>query len=364
MRAYLFADFDELPDHYHSLFEAAGQEDFYFSLPWYRNLTKTTIDVNDTLILVGIESNDNAQSTARALIVLRKRATKTGFLQPRTLHLFENVYTMIAGPVIRPDEVDIETVMQTLASYLRHEFKKIDVIQLGSMDPDSTAYKVLETDLRQPGFMVQRIFSFINWYEPTAGITYASYFSSLTGQRSILRKQIKKLESAGIVRWKLVSKPNEIKSAMADYATVYRNSWKQTELYPDFIDGFVDACAQMDCLRIGVLYLDDQPAAAQIWTLTNGKATIYKIAYDEQFKSYSVGSVLTMRMMQHILDDDKAAIVDFGYGNDPYKKDWTRQQRDRMGLLIFNLRSVRGFFSAGKFILRKVAVAAKNRVRT
>ena len=363
MRGYLFADFDELPDHYHSLFEAAGQEDFYFSLPWYLNLTKTTLDESDTLILLGVESDDNAQCTARALIVLRKRATKPRFLKPRTLHLFENVYTMIAGPVIRPDEADVETVMQTLASYLLNEFKKIDVIQLGSMDPDSTTYRALESVLRQPGFMVQRTFSFVNWYEPTANISYASYFSSLTGRRSILKKQIKKLEGAGTVTWKLACKPCEIKSAMADYATIYENSWKQAELYPNFIDGFVDACAQMDCLRIGVLYLDGQPAAAQIWTLTNGKATIYKIAYDEKFKSYSVGSVLTMRLIQHILDIDKATILDFGFGNDPYKKEWTRHRRDRMGLLIFNLRSVRGFFGASKFILKKIAVAVKNRVR-
>jgi len=293
---------------------------------------------------------------------MRKRATEPGFLKPRRMHLFKNVYTMIAGPVIRPDEKDVETVMQALASYLLKEFRKIDVIQLGSMDPKTPTYGALETALQQRGFMVRRIFSFVNWYEPTENISYDTYYSSLKGRRSILRKQIRKLESAGIVSWKLASKPSEIKSVMADYDTVYKNSWKQAELYPDFIDGFVNACAEMDCLRIGILYIDDQPAAAQIWTLTNGKATIYKIAYDEKFKSYSVGSVLTMRLIQHILDIDKATTLDFGYGNDPYKKDWTRHRRDRMGLLIFNLRTVRGLFCAGKYIFKNIAVAIKNRV--
>ena len=65
-------------------------------------------------------------------------------------------------------------------------------------------------------------------------------------------------------------------------------------------------------------------------------------------------------MMEHVLENEEVSIVDFGYGDDPYKKDWTRHRRDRMGLLIFNLRSVRGTWAAGKFLFKRLASLIKH----
>ncbi|NKB21362.1 MAG: GNAT family N-acetyltransferase [Alphaproteobacteria bacterium] len=364
MRSNFFAKFDELPPHYDELLEAAGTENFYYSFPWYRNLIDTTSHAEEQLVICGVESPAPTGSPiARALIVLRKRVGTQGVLRPRELHLFENVYTLIAGPVIRPDESNIDKIMQTLAAKITTELSNIDVIQLGSMDPNSVAYDALKSAFQKPGFMVRGVHSFINWYEPTKGISYDQYHSSLSGKmRNLLKRRNRKLEKAGNVRWKLTKEPAEIPSAMADYSLVYANSWKTPEIYPNFIEGFVKACAEMNVLRLGILYLDDQPTAAQIWTVTNGQATIYKLAYDEKFKALSVGSALTARMMEHVLEKEGLSIVDFGYGDDPYKKDWTRQRRDRMGLLIFNLRTVRGNWAAGKFTLKLAVTSVKEKI--
>ena len=107
-------------------------------------------------------------------------------------------------------------------------------------------------------------------------------------------------------------------------------------------------------MRLGILYVDEEPAAAQIWTLTNGEATIYKLAYDAKFKNLSVGSVLTAKIMEHVLDVDKPHTVDFGFGDDPYKKDWTRQRRERMSLIGFRTARPLGALAAANFVARRI----------
>ncbi len=150
---------------------------------------------------------------------------------------------------------------------------------------------------------------------------------------------------------------------MIAYRKIYDNSWKIPESYPDFIAGFLAACIEDGALRLGILYVDDEPAAAQIWTVTNGEATIYKLAYDEKFKNLSVGSVLTAKIMEHVLDVDKARCIDFGYGDDPYKKDWTRQRRERMTLIGFRISGPLGALAAANFLARRFAASLRNRWR-
>ena len=67
--------------------------------------------------------------------------------------------------------------------------------------------------------------------------------------------------------------------------------------------------------------------------------------------------------MQHVLDIDKPHTVDFGYGNDPYKKDWTRQRRDRMGLIGFRTSRPLGAIAAAKSLARRHAAALRDRLR-
>jgi hypothetical protein len=250
--------------------------------------------------------------------------------------------------------------MRSLATKIYTKLKDIDIIQLGSMDPASPTFTALQNAFEKPEFLVRRIHSFINWYEPATDVSYDQYHSSLSGKmQNLLKRRNRKLEKSGIVRWSMTHKTAELEAAMKDYSMVYANSWKTPEIYPDCINGFVKACAEMTALRPGILYLDDQPAAAQIWTVTNGQATIYKLAYNEKYKDLSVGSALTARMMEYVLEKEDLAVVEFGYGDDPYKKDWTRQRRDRMGLLIFNLRTARGMWAAGKFTLKYFARLVK-----
>lgn len=361
MQGELYQSVDELPPIYDKLLGTAGAANFYFSAPWYRNVTQTTLDDGDRLVLIGVENDDDRRG-ARALMVARRRAASP--LEPRILDLFVNAYTMIAGPVLRPEEIECDAVIAVLIQTIRERLPDIDIVRLGSMDPDTASFSALKKGLAANGFLTRSMFSFVNWYEPCANISYEDYVYSLAGKmRNLIRRRSRKLERDHDVRWTLTGGSDGVDGAMEAYWKVYDASWKISESYPNFIDGFVRACVEAGTLRLGIYYVDGEPAAAQIWTVTGGNATIYKLAYDQKFKSLSVGSVLTAKIMEHVLDIDKPHTIDFGYGNDPYKKDWTRHRRDRMALIGFRIDRPSGAFAAAKFLARKSAAKIRDRLR-
>jgi CelD/BcsL family acetyltransferase involved in cellulose biosynthesis len=103
--------------------------------------------------------------------------------------------------------------------------------------------------------------------------------------------------------------------------------------------------------------MDDQPIASQVWIVNSGKASIYKLGQDQRFDEFSAGSILTAKLMEHVLEVDRVKEVDFGSGDDPYKKTWLPQRRERWGILAMNPRSLAGLLG----IVRNVGGrAAKN----
>jgi CelD/BcsL family acetyltransferase involved in cellulose biosynthesis len=103
-------------------------------------------------------------------------------------------------------------------------------------------------------------------------------------------------------------------------------------------------------LRLGIALVDEQPVAAQLWIVNEGIASIYKLAYDEQFSKYSIGSILTAHLMEYVMECDRVREVDYLIGDDPYKRSWMSHRRERWGVRAFNLRSVNGMCGVVKHI--------------
>jgi CelD/BcsL family acetyltransferase involved in cellulose biosynthesis len=120
-------------------------------------------------------------------------------------------------------------------------------------------------------------------------------------------------------------------------------------------------------LRLGLIHVDGEPAAAQIWIVHHGSALLFKLAYDERFADLSVGTILTAVLMQHVLDIDKVELVDYLSGDDAYKHDWMSHRRERWGILAMNPRTPRGAMAIirhrGGHTMKRAVLALSSRWR-
>ena len=112
--------------------------------------------------------------------------------------------------------------------------------------------------------------------------------------------------------------------------------------------GLVELAVKNGWLRLCFLEGDDVMVSAQIWFVVGATAYIYKLCHDPKFDQYSVGSLLTMHMMEHVLDRDQVSKIDFLSGDDSYKKDWMNAREERWGLQISNQSTPKGLYRAIK----------------
>jgi CelD/BcsL family acetyltransferase involved in cellulose biosynthesis len=104
----------------------------------------------------------------------------------------------------------------------------------------------------------------------------------------------------------------------------------------------LDSLAHEGAVRLGFLLIGGETAAAQIWLVWGGRATIFKLAHHPRFLGLSPGTILTHRMFNHLLPRDRITVVDFGRGNDRYKRDWLSNCVLRGGVIACNPGNLKG----------------------
>ena len=127
-------------------------------------------------------------------------------------------------------------------------------------------------------------------------------------------------------------------ASWADFEDVYRESWKPAEGSPEFLRSFAEAEGAAGRLRLGIARTQGRVVAAQLWTVEGNTAFIHKLAHREAAKALSPGTVLSAALFAHTIDRDQVALIDFGTGDDPYKRDWMEQTRPRYRLEILRPR--------------------------
>lgn len=336
------------------LFHAAARENFFVSLPWFR-----------TLASYGTPPESVAQFYSaghpgdRAGLVTQWTPKGGIGLGARTLRSLTNFYSCRFAPLL--ENRDSPEALAPLIDTIMAERPRWDVVDLDSLDRDGAAFSALADAFARHGWPVQRYFHFGNWYETTAGMTAAEYFAARPGNlRSTLKRHDAKLRKTASPCYRMFDGLTDIEEGIALYEQVYARSWKRSEPFPSFAAALMRETAALGCLRLGVLLIDNVPAAAQIWIVWHGKATIFKLAHDEKFTPLSPGSLLTRHVMERVLDEGNIHEVDFGRGDDPYKQLWLPKRRERWGIMAFNPRTIRGRLAAlrhlgGASVRRKLA---------
>jgi hypothetical protein len=214
-------------------------------------------------------------------------------------------------------------------------------LTLSPMAPGSHAHLVLLEALASDRWFPFEFFAFGNWYEPVK-TDWTAYLAARGGAlRSTIKRMSKKFAADGGVL-EVVTRPENLAAAIAAYEEVYAASWKNPEPFPDFMPGLLRTCAEKGSLRLGVAWLNGKAIAAQAWIVSHGRAEIYKVAYDQAFKAYAPGTLLTATLVQHVIETDRVSEIDYLIGDDPYKKTWMSKRRERWGIVAYNLRSLPG----------------------
>jgi hypothetical protein len=176
---------------------------------------------------------------------------------------------------------------------------------------------LLDDALRSAGWVTQASETGHNHWLDTQGRNFDDWWATRPGA---LRSTVKRKGAKGLVD--LTIHRDFTDTLWDDYETVYRASWKPAEGQPHFLRARACAEAAAGTLRLGIARVDGQPVAAQYWSVDGGIAYIHKLAHVRGMDALSPGTLLTHALFRMAFDVDRVARIDFGTGDDGYKRDW------------------------------------------
>lgn len=323
---------------------ALGQEstDYFSTRGWYANFAAHCLNDRDVVSVHALERD----GLILGALPLQKRAQARRVRGASEVGSLSNFYSCIYRPLLRR-HADTGFAAKAFARSLAAHRTGVDLFDLDSLSHEEVMFQELTEAMREAGFFVQPYFHFGNRYEDVRGLDYEAYLQRRPpALRNTLSRKAKRLVRAADATFSIAAEPADAVAAAIQYEAVYRASWKEAEPAPGFTSGLIAAAAADGALRLGICTVDGEPAAAQLWLVHGGKATIFKLAYDERFRQHSVGSLLTAHMVRAVLEQDAVDEIDFGRGDDPYKGDWLSQRRERWGILAFNARRPLGAAAA------------------
>lgn len=213
-------------------------------------------------------------------------------------------------------------------------------LRLDALDV-APATGALQEGLTAGGLVVLKFRHFANWFEPVQD--FVDYWNSRGSKlKATVKRKAAPLLREGRLHFDLTDLTADWREGAAIYNAIYAKSWKPAEPHPGFIDALLEKLGPRGIARLAIARIDGVPAAAQIWLVQDRRATIFKLAHDPAFDRQSPGTLLTHWVLGRLHDQDGVTDIDFGRGDDAYKRLWLSRTRDRVGLLAANPKSLKG----------------------
>jgi CelD/BcsL family acetyltransferase involved in cellulose biosynthesis len=266
------------------------------------------------------------------------RPERVRSVRVQVLRFAGNIYSPVNAPVI--GHADKTGVVRYFVQRVLPQLDW-DLFIAEDLPPEVPGTAELPEELQEAGHRVGFREPTCNWIFHEAGITAPEYFRRLKSNlRNDTRRMPKKLAALGMLHYRMIGR-DLAASDIEAYLTVYGRSWKEPEMDPTFHPRLMRAAATLGTLRLGLLFLDERPIAAQLWLLARQRGYVVKTAYDEQFRAYSPGTLLTWWMIERLMSYEQTTFIDYLKGDDGYKRYWTNQRRVRLNMLAYR-RSVKG----------------------
>lgn len=292
----------------------------------------------------------HAIDSNRKALVLPLRFAKQGLV--KSIEALSNFYTSIYSPLQTPGSDGF--ILRHILATATRECGNAHVMRFAPMDPSSPVYAHLLNELRAIGWTPFSFRCFGNWFLDVKDNWDGYLKRRSANMRSTIKRRSKEFAAAGGVL-EVITAVEDVDRAIAAFQDVYSASWKAPEPYPEFIPSLIRKLAAMGSLRLGIACLNGKAVAAQLWIVCGNKASIFKLAYHEDYAAYSPGTVLTGHLMRHVIEQDRVTEVDFLKGDDPHKRIWMSARRERLGIVAYNPATIIGFFLLVKEVLWRLA---------
>lgn len=244
-------------------------------------------------------------------------------------------YTLAFRPVFaRPDARSSECVARLAQAARGAGLHRIALAPVPEWDGSAA---LLAEGFRAAGWVAGIEEKTGNWVHEVGGPGWAEYLAERPGT---LRSTIKrKAKCQGLTTHLHRTVDDEL---WRDYTSVFAESWKEDEGSLPFLRDLMNAAESDGSLRLGFARLDGVPIATQLWTVDGDTATIHKLAYREEHRTLSAGTVLSAALFQSAIDRDRVALIDYGTGDDGYKRDWMTTRRRLMRVTLTDPRAIAG----------------------
>ena len=333
MPQYPALNFLQLPTQLVTVFDGSSPGSFFGLPQWYDLMARFGVPDGTEIRLFTDERPGSTVAIPLQVVMENNR---------RCLTSLANFYSVEHGIIAAPG-ADIEEGLTAILSEIQASRPRVDCLRLVELDPVDASYRALRRALWNAGFLVECAFASGTWFEDTTGLSFADYYAARPSElRNTWRRKRRGLDRSGRFRSAFFPGSISIANAITDYQTVYAASWKAAEPFPHFMPALIGLAAELGVLRLGIYYIDGLPAAVQFWILWDGRAVIYKLAHDKKLDPLSLGTLLTMEMIERVLERDSPHEINFGRGDDPYKKLWLPKRRERWNISAFNSRTVSG----------------------
>lgn len=320
----------ELPQSARELLDCPGREDLFTSAPWFESFIEAGMATGaEPAFFVLSDKGGRPQ----AMLPCQRLLASSGDRSPGNpaVASLTSFYSCGFRPLVRP-ESDLPSAVLALGKEIARSLRPEPVVRFDSLDATHPSTEPFLAGLALPGRAVLRYDHFGRWRESLAGRTFDAYLGTRDGAlREIIRRKSAHLARDGAVL--TIAGESDLARGIADYEAVYAASWKEPEPFPAFQPTLMQQLAAAGWLRLAICRFEDRPIAAQLWTVVEKRATVLKLAHDRAFDRYSPGTVLTAFAIRTLIERDGITALDFGRGDDAYKRAWASERVQHIGVL-------------------------------
>jgi hypothetical protein len=229
----------------------------------------------------------------------------------------------------------IDELLDTLAR------REVDVVLFESVSLESSIYKEV---LSKPRSLCKDYFPTIHshWRLTIPG-TYDEYFRHLSARtRARLKNDMNKLlkKYGEVLRIRYYDQKDDLEMILKDMEYITQKTYKR-RLGFGFVDNALTrqrylVASKKGWLRVYFLYFSDIPIA--YWSGFHFESKYYgeMTGYDPEYRDYSPGIFLLMKMIEHLYNEYKVTMIDFGQGDSEYKYIYCNERCEKASLYIFS----------------------------